>query len=121
MKKRTQIALDFIVDKLTNSIENVITGDSFSTSISLVSKSDLAKITKKTGWNFNWKYEFRQPFRDVYKLTITNNQNVIQGLVCLQVMTDHVYMHLLESAPFNQGNKKMYSGVPANQIGRAHV
>ncbi len=116
MKKRSKIALDFIVDKLTNSIENVITGDSFSTSISLVSKTDLSKITKKVGWTFDWKYEFRQPYRDVYKLTITNNQNVIQGLVCVQVMTDHVYMHLLESAPFNQGNKKMYSGVPANLV-----
>lgn len=81
MKKRPKIALDFIVDKLTNSIENVITGDSFSTTISLVSKTDLSKITKKTGWSFDWKFEFKQPYRDVYKLTITNNQNVIQGLV----------------------------------------
>lgn len=116
MKKRTRIALDFIVDKLTNSIENVITGDSFQTSISLVSKADLSKITKKARWTFDWKHEFRQPYRDVYKLTIMNNLNVIQGLICVQVMTDHVYMHLLESAPFNQGNSKMYSGVPANLV-----
>jgi hypothetical protein len=31
-------------------------------------------------------------------------------------MTDHIYMHLLESAPFNQGHSKMYSGVPANLV-----
>ncbi len=116
MKKRTLIPLNFIVDKLTNSIENVVTGDSFATSISLVSKADILKVTKKAGWTFNWKYEFQQPYRDVYKLTIVNNQKIIQGLVCLQVMTDHIYMHLLESAPFNRGNSKMYSGVAANLV-----
>ena len=116
MKKTKRIPLDFIIDKLTNSIENVVTGDSFVTSISLVSKADFSKITKKAGWTFNWKYEFQQPYRDVYKLTIVNNQSIIQGLVCVQVMTDHVYMHLLESAPFNRGNSKMYAGVPANLV-----
>lgn len=116
MKKRIHIPLDFEVDKLTNSIENVVTGDSFATSISLVSKSDILKITKKAGWAFNWKYEFEQHNREVYKLTIVNNQHIIQGLVCVQVVTDHVYMHLLESAPFNRGNSKMYSGVAGNLV-----
>lgn len=116
MKKKPRTALDFIVDKLTNSIENVVTGDSFQTTISLVSKKDLTKITKKAGWSFNWKYEFQQPYRDIYKLTIINNQTIIQGLICLQVMTDHVYMHLLETAPFNRGQSKMYSGVAANLV-----
>lgn len=116
MKKTRPIPLDFIIDKLTNSIENVVTGDSFATSISLVSKTDFSKITKKAGWTFNWKYEFQQPYRDVYKLTIVNNQSIVQGLICLQVMTDHVYMHLLESAPFNRGSSKMYAGVPANLV-----
>lgn len=116
MKKRNKIPLDFIVDKLTNSIENVVTGDSFPTAITLVSKADLSKISKKTGWTFDWKFELKQPYRDVYKLTIVNNQNIIQGLICVQVMTDHVYMHLLESAPFNREDTKMYSGVAANLV-----
>jgi hypothetical protein len=116
VKKAKSIPLDFIVDKLTNSIENVVTGDSFATSISIVSKVDLPKVTKKVGWTFNWKYEFQQPYRDIYKLTIVNNLSIIQGLICLQVMTDHVYMHLLESAPFNRGHSKVYAGVPANLV-----
>ncbi len=116
MKKQTRIPQDFVVDKLTNSIENIVTGDSFATTISLISKQDLLKITKKAGWSFNWKHEFQQPYRDVYKLTIVNNLQIVQGLVCLQVMTDHVYMHLLESAPFNRGNSKMYAGVAANLV-----
>ena len=47
MKKRDKVALDFEVDKLTNSIENVITGDSFATEVSIVSLIDLKGITKK--------------------------------------------------------------------------
>lgn len=40
MKKRKKIGLDFEVDKLTNSIENVKSGDSFPTEISLLKKQN---------------------------------------------------------------------------------
>jgi len=40
MKKPENIGLDFEVDKLTNSIENIVTGDSFVTDIILISISD---------------------------------------------------------------------------------
>ncbi len=60
--------------------------------------------------------EFKQPEREVYKLTIVNNPNVTQGLLSLQVKSDHVYMHLIESAPFNKGKTKMYAGVPGNLV-----
>ena len=65
---------------------------------------------------FDWKFELKQPERDIYKLTIVNNQSVIQGLISLEVKFDHVYMHLLESAPFNKGKTKMYAGVPGNLV-----
>jgi len=119
MNKQNDIGLDFEIDKLTNSIENVITGDSFPTEVSIVNLSDLKSITKKNKWQFNWKYEYKQPERDVYKLTIVNNQNIIQGLVSLEIKPDHVYMHLLESAPFNKGKTKMYAGVPGNLVAYA--
>ena len=92
-----------MVDKLTNSIENVVTGDSFPTDITLISSADLKTLIKKNGWAFDWKDEFKQPERDVYKLTIVNNSDIIQGLICLEVKEDHVYMHLVESSPFNKG------------------
>jgi hypothetical protein len=116
VKKKKQIGLDFVVDKLTNSIENVVTGDSFTTEISLISVSDLKNITKKNDWVFDWKKEFKQPERDVYKLTIINNQSIIQGLISLEIKSDHVYMHLVESAPFNKGKTKIYAGVPGNLV-----
>lgn len=116
MKKQKKTGLDFVVVKLTNSIDNVITGDSFPTDITLISSADLKTVTKKSGWTFNWKDELKQPEKDVYKLTIVNNQSIIQGLISLEVKSDHVYMHLVESAPFNKGNTKIYSGVPGNLV-----
>jgi hypothetical protein len=116
VKKGKQIGLDFEIDKLTNSIENVVTGDSFPTDITLISLADLKSVTKKNGWQFDWKLELKQPEKDVFKLTIVNNQSVIQGLISLEVKSDHVYMHLVESAPFNKGKTKIYAGVPGNLV-----
>lgn len=116
MKKQENNELDFLVDKLTNSIENVVTGDSFQTVVSLASTSDLKATTKKNGWLFNWKFEHKQHEREVYKLTIAGNPNVVQGLMCVEIKQDHVYMHLVENAPFNRGKAKMYAGVPGNLV-----
>jgi hypothetical protein len=116
VKKRKEIGLDFEVDKLTNSIENVVTGDSFATEISIVTIADLKTVTKRNKWQFDWKFEYKQPQREVYKLTIVNNQQIIQGLIGIEIKADHVYMHLVESAPFNKGKSKMYAGVPGNLV-----
>jgi len=116
MKIKEKQGLDFEIDKLTNSIENVITGDSFSTDISILAANDIKNITKKQGWLFDWKKEFKEPARDVYKLTIVNNPAIIQGLISLEVKSDHVYMHLLENSPFNKGKVKVYSGVAGNLV-----
>ena len=116
MNEHEEIGLDFLIDKLTNSIENVVTGDSFATDISLLKSSDLKNITKKNNWLFDWKQEFKKPEKDVFKLTIVNNSEIIQGLICLEVKKDHVYMHLVESSPFNKGKTKVYDGVPGNLV-----
>ena len=116
MKKLSKIGLDFIVDNLTNSIENVVTGDSFATEISIATLADLKIISKKNNWQFDWKFEYKQPEREVYKLTIVNNQKILQGLISIEIKSDHVYMHLVESAPFNKGKSKMYNGVPGNLV-----
>lgn len=107
---------EFIVDKLTDSILNTISGDSFETQVSTLKKSDLKTVLKKSGWNFSWKVEFGNVKKEVYKLTIVNNSNVIQGLLSLTIEIDHVFMNLLESAPFNIGKNKLYEGVPGNLV-----
>ena len=57
MKKVRPIHLGFIIDKLTNSIQNTISGDSFSTEVLRLTKSDLKQVSLKNGWNFNWRLE----------------------------------------------------------------
>lgn len=116
MKQKKESGLDFIIDQLTNSIQNVVTGDSFATEISILSVNDLSGLTKPNGWLFNWKAENKDPVKEVYKLNIVNNPKIIQGLISLEVKDDHVFMHLVESAPFNKGKSKMYAGVPGNLV-----
>jgi len=69
MAKIKYSGIDEEIDELTNSIRNVITGDSFPTDILRIAPSDLKSINKKNGWQFDWKLELKQPEKDVYKLT----------------------------------------------------
>lgn len=107
---------DFLIDKLTESIENTITCERFTTEIACVSIADLKKVTKKNNWLFNWKREFNEVNRHVFKLYISGNSNIIQGLISLEIKQDHVYIHLIESSPFNKGKSKIYNGVAGNLV-----
>ncbi len=119
MKKSTKYHNDFVIDGLTNSITNNISGDSFPTDVSLLSKKDLKQINKKNGWLFKWKEELSLPDREVYKLTIVNNPNITQGIASLTIKPDHVVIHLIENAPFNKGKDKLYEGVAGNLVAYA--
>jgi hypothetical protein len=110
---------DFIIDRLTNSILNKVSGDSFQTEVIRLGKADLKHITKIKGWNFNWKTEFDDIKKEVYKLTVINNSNIVQGLISVTMEQDHVFMNLLESAPFNIGKHKIYEGVAGNLVAYA--
>ena len=114
MKKDAKYHLDIRIDKLTNSILNTISGDSFPTDVHPVTKADLKNVTKKTGWLFSWATELKFTDRQVFKLTIRDNPNIIQGLASISDYNDHYYLHLVESAPFNLGKNKLYEGVPGN-------
>ena len=50
--KREHQYIDIEIDKLTSSIENVRTGDSFRTDVSLLEKKELLSITKSNGCLF---------------------------------------------------------------------
>lgn len=116
MNSKAQKLLGFRVDKLTNSIENVFTGEIFPTEVALLSKMEIRNITKLNGWQFSWRQEFRKPDAEIYKLTTVNNPGIIQGLVSFTLKSDHVFMNLIENAPFNQGKKKIYAGVMGNLV-----
>ena len=87
MKRETQKGLDFIVDKLTNSIENTYTGEVFDTEIVKITIKDVAQI-KKSGWVFDWTNELNDKSKTVYKLTTTNNLTIIQGLLSVDAKTE---------------------------------
>lgn len=116
MKKIEQ---GFIIDRLTDSILNTISGDSFQTEVATLKKSDLKHILKKKDWNFDWKLEFNDLTKEVYKLSIVNNSDIIQGLLSITIESDHIYMNLLESSPFNIGKDKLYEGVAGNLVAYA--
>ena len=115
MKIQNEIELDFEIDKLTNSIENSLSGEIFDTVITRILAKDL-KIIKKADWGFNWHKEFKTPANEIYKLTTVNNPTIIQGLICFTDKFDHIFMPLIESAKFNKGKQKLYKGVAGNLV-----
>jgi hypothetical protein len=115
VKKQKKILVDIEIDKLTNSIENAISGDVFDTEIFQLFAKDSTQINK-AGWLFKWKEQVKLADRKIYKLVIRDNPKIIQGLISLSDQGDHIYMHLIESAKFNKGKHKLYAGVPGNLV-----
>ena len=105
--------IDLEIDRLTNSIENSITGEVFDTKVVRLDKSDKKDI-KPAEWLFDWEAELDLKNREVYKLTTVNNPKIIHGLLCFEDKDDHIFIHLVESANFNKGTNKMYFGVAGN-------
>lgn len=118
MKKRQTTGLDFIIDKLTNSIENTLTNEVFDTEIVRMVNVDTKQIGKAE-WQFDWHKELKDKTKEVYKLTTVNNPTIIQGFISIEDKQDHVFMHLIESAKFNKGKNKVYIGVPGNLVAYA--
>jgi hypothetical protein len=118
VKKQQNIGLGFIIDKLTNSIENTLTGEVFDTEIIRLTSADNKQI-KKSDWQFDWFKELKDETKEVYKLTTINNPTIIQGLLSIEDKQDHIFMHLIESAKFNKGKSKVYFGVPGNLVAYA--
>ena len=106
--------LDFEIDKITESIENAKTGETLDTLVLHVTKADLEVVTKKNGWLFDWKLEFSEPEKQVYKLVAEREPQTIHGMVSFEKLKDYVLMHLIENAPFNRGVSKKYLGVCGN-------
>ena len=107
--------LDFEIDKLINSIENTQTGDVFDTEIKPFTISE-KHLLKKSDWLFDWNLELRDSLKEVFKLTIVSNSEIIQGLMSIEDKKDHIFLHLLESAKFNKGKQKLYLGVAGNLV-----
>jgi hypothetical protein len=53
-RKWVDLELDFELDKLTNSIENAFSGESFGTIVTIITE---AKEIRRSDWLFNWRSE----------------------------------------------------------------
>lgn len=113
MSTTSVAGISALIDKLTNSIEVATTGESFATVLTRLTGSQKRELKKKE-WLFNWHSELATERRHVYKLTTVAEPALIQGLISLEVDTDHIFVYLVESAVFNQGAQKRYLGVAGN-------
>jgi hypothetical protein len=107
--------IDIEIDKLTNSIENALTGEVFDTEVVKLTPKHMTQV-HLSQWLFDWNKEVKDISKEVYKLTTTNNPAIIQGLLSIEDKQDHIFMHLIESSKFNKGRGKVYLGVPGNLI-----
>ena len=88
--------LCFEIDKLTHSLEDVQTGESYETEVLPLLKDDLKHILKKDGWQFDWRIEMNNPAKSVFKLVMLQQPKVIQGLVSTSKEDGYVVMDLIE-------------------------
>jgi hypothetical protein len=109
-KKGIKKGVSVEIDKLTNSIINIISGEVFETEFLRAERKEI----KKKDWLFNWHKELKDKSNEVYKMTTIENKNIIQGLVSLSVKNDFVFVNLVENAKFNKGKGKLYEGVGGN-------
>ncbi|MGI4742749.1 MAG: hypothetical protein ACRYG7_46925 [Janthinobacterium lividum] len=113
LKSRRSSPLNIRVDKLTNSIENATTHESFRTLLRRLTVKE-ANTLRKEDWDFDWVREARDKSREVYVLCTVDNPTIIHGIISIEDQGTHMYMHLVESAPFNKGKTKTYLGVLGN-------
>ena len=52
-----------IIDKITNSIEEILTGKKYDTDVDLITIQEVNRVHKKDGWHFDWKAEFEYFYR----------------------------------------------------------
>ena len=101
------------IDKLIRSIENALTGESFPTQVRELTPAQARQLTPQD-WQFDWAKEAVASDRQVFQLTTVANPHIIHSLLSLEMMPDLIFMHLVESAPFNKGRRKAYVGVLGN-------
>ena len=100
--------IDIIIDKMTPCLVEVATGKVHQTTFSIAKTVDLNNL-QANKWLFDWS-DSNLAYCNVYKLQVEEDEE-IQGLVAAEVVRGAVYVHLAESAPYNQMPNKKYEGV----------
>jgi hypothetical protein len=101
--------VNILIDELTNSIRHRITNKSVETVIERIKPTEIAYLKN---WQFDWQYENRN--NDIYKLTVKELSDEIQGVISIEIRKGYVFVSLVENAPFNIGRNGIYEGVAGN-------
>lgn len=89
---------------------NTITEQGSLAKIDKIRKSDIP--LKKDGWNFNWRKLHKVEGGRIYKITLLNSPDKVQGVVMITIFNDEmVFMNNVEVAPVNFGKNKLYDYV----------
>ena len=107
--------IDAVIDKLTNSVEEVATGRSYDTQITRAKLRDVRSLTGD--WRFDWKAELKA--HEVYRLTIPHFGPEIEGLISWMRRPGFVQVMLIENHPRNIGRQKKFAGVAGNLMASA--
>lgn len=100
------------IDKLTNCLIDLKTGEEVKTDMKELSQRDLQSISKRSGWLFDWKIPLGNNSIEVYKLLVKKTKSPIQGLIALERESTLLQIHLAESAPWNRDKvNRVYDGV----------
>jgi hypothetical protein len=104
-------SLSIEMDDFTACLVHRPTGETYSTSVEPLEKSDVKQLAQN-GWSeFNWDRELNDRSRKVYKLLVNGDER-IHGVISYEILGGYVYIHLIESAPWNIGtNTKEFVGV----------
>ena len=115
-KRKSHSTLDVEIDKLTNSIEESATGKSVATHVGRVLPEDRLIAPGLAFRLAEGNSSFRP--RGVCLVGCASLRRAA-GLIDIEDKGDHIHMHLLESARFNQGKGKLFLGVPSNLVTHA--
>ena len=105
--------IDEEIDGLASSVVRQSTGQVFSTRIIAFDELSQQQRAELAEWRFDWRLEINRGERDVIALLVEGS-DTIQGLMSVEPAEGFVFVHLLESAPHNVGQNKLYRGVPGN-------
>lgn len=111
------MAVNIIIDGLTNCIKDRITGEEYNTVFFKVEKKITkteARKLKSQGWKFDWSIPQTEGY-EVYELYIEDDDTV-QGMVAFKRVEKDMFVEvsLVESAPHNIGHDGRYEGVGGN-------
>ncbi|HEU4963952.1 MAG TPA: hypothetical protein VFV52_08875 [Bacilli bacterium] len=87
------------------------TNEEYPTVYDVLTLEDVEAMKRDEGWekSFDWRCYFQgAPDVEVYKLMVRGGSDRIEGVVAIQLMTDHVFVLLAESAPHNRGERREF-------------